>query len=149
MASLTGSVVLRKASDQTVNNSTTLVNDADLLIAMGANEVWYFEAMIIHIGNNTAGLKIAFTVPSGATLSWVAIYMGSSTTDTRIELEQVSGTAVTAIETGTINHPILAKGMVRVSSTAGNLQLQWAQNTATAVDTKVLTDSWLMGARES
>lgn len=35
-----GPTLVRKTADQTVNNSTTLVNDNHLSLAVGANEVW-------------------------------------------------------------------------------------------------------------
>ena len=38
-------------------------------------------------------------------------------------------------------------GIVINGGTAGNLQLQWAQQTATAVNTKVLTNSYLTAWR--
>ena len=149
MASLTGSIVVRKTSDETVNNSTTLQNDDHLVIAVGANEVWYFEALLLYNSGTTPDIKFAFTVPSGASLSWSLVNKGdTSGGDAALQLSQTSGAALIVLGTAGI-HVCLVKGIVRMSSTAGNLQLQWAQQVANASDTKVLTDSWLVGARES
>ena len=57
-----------KATSQNLANSTVLQNDADLKWSIGASETWiyrfkiHFEAAI-----KTTGIKIAITVPSGAT----------------------------------------------------------------------------------
>ena len=146
MASLTGSIAVRKTSDETVNNSNTLQDDDDLVIAVGANEVWYFEALLLCSSNTTADYKFNVTVPSGATLTWVLL--GPLNTDDTPSVSAGAGIAGNQ-DIGGAAVRIMIRGMLRVSSTAGNLQLQWAQNTANASDTKVLTDSWLMGARES
>lgn len=149
MASLTGSTIVRKTSDETMNNDNTLQDDDDLKIAMAANEVWYFEAMLTHIAasSGTPDIKIAFTVPSGATLIWSGIGLGVSGA-ANVETEIVSGTAA-AFGGGGDSHTIQVKGIVIMSTTAGDLQLQWAQNTATAEDTDMKAGSWLLGAKEA
>lgn len=149
MASLTAATVVRKASDETVNNSSTLQDDDDLLITMGANEVWYFEAMLIFTSNGTADFKMAFTVPSGATLEAVGVGKEPGGADARVRRLIGSASSESYDGSATTEDSVIVKGTVRVGGTAGNLQLQWAQNTADASDTKLLTDSWLMGARES
>lgn len=63
-------VTIRKTSDETVNNSTTLQNDDALLLAMAANETWFFTVYITNNTSTTANIKFAFTVPTGATLNW-------------------------------------------------------------------------------
>jgi hypothetical protein len=146
MATPTGATILRKTSDETVNDNT-LQDDDDLKIAMAANEVWYFEGMLFHVGNSTANFKFAFTVPSGATLQWAGTYETSS--DAKMKLVEASGTAIGSIGADTSNSAVLFKGEARNGSTAGDLQLQWAQDTTNAVDTKVLIGSWMIGVKEA
>lgn len=140
---ISGFEFIRKASDETVNNSTTLQDDDELLAALVANETVHFT-LIAHIsGNITADFHLAFTVPSGATLRWNFITghaentAGALTTRTDVT---VSGTA-NAIQGGTTT--ITVVGFVENGATPGNLQLQWAQNTADVSDTKVLAGSVL------
>lgn len=150
MADLTGATVLRKTSDETVNNSAALQDDDDLKFAVAANEVWYFEGMLIHVGNGTADFKFAFTVPSGAALHWMATYAApGAAADAQIALVEVSGTSSPTCDAGTSNAVVLFKGEVRVGGTADDLQLQWAQANATVVDTKLLTGSYMICAKEA
>lgn len=136
-------VTIRKTADETVNNSATLQNDDVLLLALAANETWYFTLVFSHVGNGTADIQYAFTVPAGATLKWGCIAR-TDTSDSFGGCTDItsSGTAEPA-GAGTGNRIVLSMGVVANGGTAGNLQLQWAQNVATVVDTKVLANSYL------
>lgn len=142
----TGAQIIRKTANETVNNSTTLQDDDTLLAALAANETVYFVCSIAHVGNGTADIQWTFTVPASAAIRWNQI--GGTGIDTVDAINPVveittSGTTQTA-GAFTTERRITIIGTVRNSTTAGNLLLRWAQNTATAVDTKVLTDSFLM-----
>ena len=60
--------LVRKTGNQLVTNSTTLVNDTDLVFAMAASTAYEFDAWVVCIGggNNATDCKFTFTVPSGA-----------------------------------------------------------------------------------
>lgn len=140
-----GAQIIRKTAEtQAVNNSTTLVNDDALLAALAANETVYFAVHIVHIGNSTADFKAAFTVPAVATILWSPPngYINAAGS-LAADAVNSSGAAL-SFQGSTVDIGQLMVGVVRNSTTAGNLQLQWAQDTATVVDTKVLTDSFLM-----
>jgi hypothetical protein len=77
----------------------------------------------------------AFSVPSGTT------FIGSSISQAD-GIDQVTATGFQPAGTGA-NQTIVIKGTVISSSTAGNVVFRWAQNTATASDTKVLAGSYL------
>lgn len=142
----TGAQIIRKTAETQVrNNSTTLQDDDALLAALAANETVYFAAWVIHVGNVTADIKFAFTVPAGAALAWAdpnASLSTASTLQTSVYVTTSGG--VLSYAGGATSLTQLLVGIVRNGSTAGNLQLQWAQNTATAADIKVRTDSFLM-----
>ncbi len=137
--------LIRKTSDQTVNNSTTKVNDDHLFATLVANETIHFILFFAHVGNDTADMKFAFSVPSGAILIW-------SMANARVSISNIlaDGEVVTTsgsdsnVQGSTGNRAQVIHGTVRNSTTAGLLRLQWAQNTAAVVDTKILTDSYLM-----
>lgn len=134
---------VRKTADETVNNSVTLQNDDALLLALAANETWYFIAVLSQIGNNTADFKFAFTVPTGATLNWGCVgKINTAGTAGPCDSITTSGTADDN-DGATDARRVTLRGVVVNGGTAGNLQLQWAQSTATVVDTKVLTNSYL------
>jgi hypothetical protein len=133
-------IVYKKAT-QTVNNSSTLVNDDDLKFYLQANKFYYFECNIENVSGSTApDIKVAFTVPSGTTMHWCAIGgIKVDATDTIVSCTPVTSSgATTDFVSRTSNSLITIVGFADVDNTAGYLQLRWAQNTATAVNTNVI-----------
>jgi hypothetical protein len=137
-------VTIIKTSDETVTNNT-LQDDNELFLAMAANETWYFTLSIGHIGNATADFKYSITVPTGATLRWgcTGALVDQAGVLTECQSITTSGSLGARISGATTDRHFMAFGVVVNGSTAGNLQFQWAQDTTTAVDTKVLTNSYL------
>ncbi len=137
--------IIRKTANETVNNSSTLQNDNHLFAALLANTTYHFSAFVAHLGNTTADFKLAWITPSGSALLWslpnAMIQPGEGLGAASVITN--SGSAISV--QGTVGDLAqLVSGTVRTFGTPGNLQLQWAQNTATAVDTIVLTNSFLM-----
>jgi hypothetical protein len=129
-----------KTLGQTVNNSTTLVNDTDLVLPMVANAIYRFECYAISNSNATADWKCTWAVPSGTTMSYYCI--GYTTADVFGLFHSNAGTTQ-QIGGGGADRGTLMRGTVSVSSTPGNLQLQWAQNTLNASNTIVQAQSYL------
>ena len=150
-----GPTVVRKTADEIVNNSTTLQNDDHLFITLGANEVWLLQLFLLLISpTTTPHHKFGFAYPSGCTMSWGDI-RGSTTAGTYgrwitageqtidgLLLE--TGLAYATPYAGATTYGLLIDCIVKNGSTAGTLNLQWAQVTATAEDTKVLANSCLV-----
>jgi hypothetical protein len=137
-----------KTANQTVFNSTTLVNDNHLFAALAANERLFFEVRLRARSNSTADMKFAFTVPSGAIIRWSRPASSSNLMD-----DEISGSDTTSIISGNgggggNNMIVPLSGYVINGATPGNLQLRWAQNTANANNTEVLSDSILTVWRE-
>lgn len=162
-----GGLTTRKTANETVNNSAALQNDDHLFQALGANETWQFEFVISYNSVTVPDFKLALIVPAGATLRANVAGLASNGS---------SGTAVTgsAGPIATANSlmvsltasgeyavlcgawsgtggvvPTVARisGTVCTAGTAGNLQLQWAQNSAHVSDTTVYTDSYLIARK--
>lgn len=141
--------LVRKSADETVNNSSTLQNDDELLLAIAANEVWAFELMLFNTSPSAADIKFALTIPTGASMLWLppgTSYwsIAAAWTSSGLGINASGGALAVMGNASTIGFQI--KGFVVCGATAGNLQLQWAQNAATVGDTIVHTNSWL-GAR--
>lgn len=136
-----------KSGDQSVVNSTTLVNDAALVVPVEANAVYKVELFIYYAGDSAADLKVNFTFPSGATSNGTR-YLGLNTSLAIQYGEVVWGGALAfgANGAGTIEVAELAFTLA-TSATAGNLQLQIAQNTATATAITVKAGSLLTAKR--
>jgi hypothetical protein len=144
----TGIIIKKKTVNETVTSSSTLQNDNDLFIPINANDSMkiqgYFD-MKENTANKTG--KVAFTIPSGATMNIVV------TTDNNAAVQQdflkSSGTATAAIDgtptTGVNEQGILIYGTIVTGSTAGNIQLQWAQGTSGTDQLTFAAGSYLKG----
>lgn len=140
-------IIVRKTADETVNNSTTLQNDDELLLAVGANEIWVIRLAIITISvSDTPDVKIAVTVPTGASFNGMLFYHNAAFGDAHDEVTAATAARVVGATTGAYFEAIL-EGVIVVGATAGNFQLQWAQNVATAEDTTVKANSYLIATR--
>ena len=130
--------VVRKGADETVTNDT-LQDDDELLYPVAANEVWKFEVLVLYDSGTIPDIKFAFTVPAGASLAW------RKTQSAPVNTVTASGASADSVGqgAGTVVMDLL-HGYVANGATAGNLQMQWAQATNDASDTKVLANSSLM-----
>ncbi len=128
-----------KTADETVNNSTSLQNDDDLVVSMAANTRHHFRLTIFWNSAATPDYKCGWAVPTGATMKWqqtdsLATVISESGS---LTLEGQGADAVTVIT-----------GFVKVLSTPGNLQFQFAQDSLEVSDTKTLEGSYLQLWRE-
>jgi hypothetical protein len=124
-----------KSADETVTNSTTFQNDDELVVPLLANSQYFIEFFLIYDTIQAADIKIQFTGPAGCTFDWSHGGLGTSATTS---VGAVSRNYRNIGGTGTIGGPAAAAGTNAVipgegravtAGTAGNLQLQWAQNT--------------------
>lgn len=135
--------IIRKLSNETVNNSSTLQDDDDLWWTVGASEVHHFRAVIRWTSNATADIKFGFTVPASCTMEWniQSVLDGATAGGTPTGLNAAGGTSARGGGAGTPVLAALLEGWVFNSSTAGTVQMQWAQNTQDASDTIVKANS--------
>ena len=139
---------VRKSSDQTVTSSTTLVNDSQLKFAVAANETYIFQAWLYtYAADGTPDIKVTFTGPSGSTVLWsssqVIFNAGGATTLTVVS---AGGTAADLFVDSNFR-AIQLYGTILNSSTAGDLQFQFAQNTSSANGTSVKAGSSIFGIK--
>jgi len=127
------------AADQAATqSSTTMQNVTTLGFAAAANTTYVFDAWIpINDSNATADSKYTFTTPTGATLNIMTNYYSAATTNVICNIV-ASGTACANTTVNLAAHFIQVRGMVLNSTTAGTVQFQFAQNTATAVSFPVI-----------
>lgn len=147
--SMGGTLFVQRGTDQSVTNSTVLVNDNVLVLPVEANALYRVDCYFIHVGPNdpAGGLKLAWTAPAGATMPWTGFGANQGTvTSYDTVVQQLSGGRVYA----TLTSPTLSMrpaGYLLTAGTAGNLQLQWAQGTANAVATTMKAGSLLQLTR--
>lgn len=139
---------VRKSSDQTVTSSTTLVNDSQLKFAVAANETYIFQAWLYtYAADGTPDIKVTFTGPSGSTVLW---------SSSQVIFNAAAATTLTSVNTGGTsadlfvdanNRAIQLYGTILNGATAGDVQLQWAQNTSSANGTSVKAGSSIFGIK--
>lgn len=136
-----------KPSDEDVNNSITLQNDNDLFFSVAANEKWGFQfALFISdegTGSGTSGFKFLVALPTGAT-GW--FQYDSSATAAVFHEDITTTTSILAANTS-YRTVLLLTGAFLNAGTAGTCQLQWAQISAVAENTRVHAGSWLLASK--
>lgn len=141
-----------KLANQSVTSSTTLVNDNDFALPMVANAVYIFRAYFNYEGATAtnAGMKFGWTFPSGLTMAFglARLEVDDATTDVSRSWSQSAVPTIGSNGAGDVRAATLS-GTIIVSSTAGTLQLQWAQNASNAVATIMHAHSYLAAWRVS
>src|ERR1700719_4406248 len=124
-----------KAADESVTSSTTLQNDNELLLPVVASAAWNFNCTLVYEGGavGASDLKIQWALPAGATASiCVPSYLFTDGADHGPSW-LAAGTAFALGTAGAgAKRAVFMAGSVITSTTAGNLQLTWAQNTSSA-----------------
>lgn len=125
-----------KASNQSVTNSTVLVNDSDLLWSIGANETWLFRLHIHFLAAiKTTGIQLNLSVPAGASGHNDAFIVTDATSGNENYIVDGAVGSTLNIATGNLgggaaNGHVTLIGFVANGANAGTAQLQWAQSTA-------------------
>lgn len=135
-----------KEADETVNNSTTLQDDDELLFSVAANEVWQFEGVLNLSAPSDGDIKLTFTGPSGAVGSFSGVYVDVSGGEDADAAALGTSVSLTSLNNGRI---VKFQGGIHNGANAGSLTLQWAQATALVGDTKVLAGSYIKYQRET
>jgi hypothetical protein len=137
-------IFVRKTSDETIASNATLQNDDVLLAAVVASAVYEFRLRAVINSGTTPDFKMGWTFPSGLTMTYDLFEGETAGTAANVIQGPYVQTDVPPISTTGNDQPWIAHGLVIVSSTAGTLQWQWAQNTSTASNTIVRAGSYLL-----
>lgn len=139
-------VAKSKSGDESVTSSTTSQNDDHLVFNVGASETWVVQYdLFINIGAST-NFKSKFSVPSGTSAA-SHVKLASSNSGADIS-DATSDSTLTlgSFPTNPAHVQIFLK--VTSSSTAGAVQLQWAQGTSSATALTLKSRSKLVAVRE-
>jgi hypothetical protein len=142
---LSGLTACLTADSSIVNNSTAFVS-TNLVIAVAANTTYAMESFVIFDSSATADYKCNFLLPVGATMlmSLWGSGVGATAVDSTIFHDSLAVTTLPAggVASGTLM-TLRTAGTITIAATAGNVTYQFAQNTATAVNTFIKTGSWI------
>ena len=136
-----------KTSNESVTSSTALQNDNELVVPVAASATYHLSAYL-HYEGGTLGasdLKFGWTFPSGLTMTYAASRISEITGNPAggggVVIQ--SATALSGSAGAGNSRSVAIEGTVTVSSTAGNLQLQWAQSTSNGTATIVHAGSYI------
>jgi len=127
-----------KKVDQTKTADTTLADDDELVVALEANKMYGYFFVLFIISPAAADYKIRFDIPAGATSAFTGLIRMDSVG------EAIDAEASRAMLTSGINQSMGAAGRVVMAGTAGNLAMQWAQNSSNAGNTITQRGSYLV-----
>lgn len=144
--------IVLKDGDEVVNNSTTLQNDNALVISLEASKVFEVECILFVNGPINADIKTAWVAGGGLTILSKRLCIGGSASNggafqavDKINLAgytELTDQAAYCAGDATDKTIIMEKMLVQ-TSTAGTLQLQWAQIGAVATNTTVFAGSYI------
>jgi hypothetical protein len=134
-----------KSANESVSSATTgntYQNDDELFVSVVANATYRAHLHIVFSSGTTPDFKVTGTVPTGATASaWSWLAAGANS-------DAALTTGIVVAGTGS-NEPVDGWGTVITSSTAGTVQIQWAQSVSDAGSTTVVAGSFLVLERLS
>lgn len=150
-ADLGSSSLIRKTSDQTKNNNTTLATITDLTFSADANSVYEVQwRLLVEAASAASDWKFALTLPAGATaffggeVNATSSGWGVGTGSTSAVVLALSTEASTVSASSGANvHGILFSAIVIIAGTSGTVGLQFAQNTADISNNTIKTNSLL------
>lgn len=127
-------------------SSTALQNVTALVVPLPATAgmVFRWRSVVYYDASGTADIKFAYTIPAGATMRWSIHGLNTAATGSTYATTTASGTAVAVGATGVgTTHPAFLEGEITMGGTAGNLQLQAAQNTGDATNINIFDRSYM------
>lgn len=137
-----GLAVVTATQTNTANN-TTYFDVTELVKAVEANIRYRFNMYIRYSATTVADFKVQLTGPSGADVSlWEFWGINTSGADSYGRSNAGAVVGLGGLGTGTPTF-VVASGMIPVSSTAGNIQVQVAKNTAEASTLSIFTGSFM------
>lgn len=135
---------VRLTADTAAIQSDESVNDSTLVVKIGANRSFSFWGMIAFNSGATPDIKFGFKDPSsvGASIRW-GMTPCISTGNWAIDWTGGVGVVALAAAGAAADGSVWIYGTGAMGATDGDLTLQWAQNTSTASDSKLLVGSFI------
>lgn len=141
---------IRLAAPQALTpSSTALQNVTGMVVALPTAGTFRWRSTVFYDASTTADFKIAYTIPAAATMRWGMSALGTAGNVPTYTTATASAAAISigALGVGTVTMAQM-EGEITMGGTAGNLQMQAAQNTSDATNVNVFERSYLEIWRE-
>lgn len=133
---------LHKAVNEDRVSTITFASDAELLFPVLSGEEWHFKFGLFCVANtNTPDIKFQLVGPSGS-----VIFSFQSISGSELGVISAYSTSTGLVTLTTSNRFVSLEGSL-LASAAGNVELQWAQNSSSADFTRILAGSYLVARR--
>jgi hypothetical protein len=137
--------------DVSVASSTALAAVPGLAVTLDANTRYAVDGYLAYVAGETGDIKVALVAPTGSTGHWTLYGQATSATggvgSMDVRRANAFGTATTLAAAGNDTSSGYMAAMPRAylltGSTAGTLQLHFAQNISNATATVVRAGCWL------
>lgn len=138
----------RTTDSAAIVSNTALQADAVLTVAMPTTGRFHFDITLFYDSSTTADFKTTLVFPAGAACRWgvcgPATTIAAGVGDGVFSTVSASGTTVALGGSGNGAASVLMatiRGQILMGGTAGNLQVQYAQNTSDPTNTFCRADS--------
>lgn len=134
-------ITVVKSEIETINSNAVLHNDTELYFAAVASSIYLVKFYVDFTTSSTPDIKFGLAGPTGATIKWWTNgLLGATSATTAINpYTESSSIGITSPAAGIE----IIEAIVTIGETAGNVYLQWCQNTSNAADTSVNANSFL------
>lgn len=135
---------VRKSSDESVTSTTTLQVDNELVLTLASSTTYIIDGVLFaESSSNVPDLKIAFDIPTGATMDvgYIAASGNAVQGAEQLETDDAAGSKISL----TANTPVVIQltGTIIIGSTEGDVTLKWAQDAVNANATILKAGSYL------
>lgn len=144
-------VITKTSAQNTPTNSTAMQDATDLSFYAEANRKYLVDAWLSYDGATGGDIRVAWTVPSGATMGrWIKAPQVGTTDNQNTSIvmirraaatQQIGGAPAGVSSTYTSWEE---KALLRMGSTAGTVQLQFGQGTSSGTVTTLKEESMLI-----
>jgi len=130
-----------KDTEQSVTNSTSLVDDTELYLDVAANATYRVILAMNATGSTASDIKVAWSIPAGSDSGGRWLQGPYVSQDPGAGVTMQTGAAVWSTERSygcsSSANSIIEHGLLRTGASPGRLQLRWAQNAASTTATVV------------
>jgi len=132
-----------KVSNTSRASVTAHADDPELTLPVAASTVYMFESLLIYDAGGGL-ISLGLSTPAGATTQFTpeGLDTAVTTTTTGAQRRAIGGAGIGSGGAGVLTAAD-PRAVITVSGTAGNVALNWAQNTSNVTPTILKAGSWI------